>query len=77
MTKRKNKSVEIITDPKRIKKISVITTTIDFFYKESQDTEDIKNVCRINPDEDSDEDSDYSDEDFEDEDESSDESSKN
>ena len=61
MTKRKNKSVEIISDPKRIKSMTVIATTIDFF-KDSQDTEDIQNVCRINPEdvysdfEDSDED---------------------
>ena len=70
MTKRKNKSVEIISDPKRIKSMTVIATTIDFF-KDSQDTEDIKNV-KINPDEDSLEDSD---EDFKDSDEDSDEDS--
>ena len=45
MSKRKHKSVEIITDPKRLKNISV-TTTIDFV--DSEDTEDIQNVCRIN-----------------------------
>ena len=70
MTKRKNKSVEIISDPKRIKSMTVIATTIDFF-KDSQVTEDIKNV-KINPDEDSLEDSD---EDFKDSDEDSDEDS--
>ena len=55
MVKRKNNSVEIIADPKRIKKISVITTTIAFV-----ESEDIQNV-KINPedyfeDEDSEED---------------------
>ena len=62
--------MEIITDPKRIKKISV-TTTIDF--GDSEDSEDLQNVCRINLEdldfEDSDEDKDCeedSDEDVED-----------